>query len=182
MAEDARWLERFHGGDRAVLEECYREHFQTVERSVGAVLSGADRDTVVHEVFFRLLTRREVRAGFAGGSMPAWLGVVARNLALDHVRRYRREEVVAPGVAAALAERAADPPLEDDLDARRLIGRFRSDVLPARWRPVFEARFVAQLSQREAAARLRMHRTTLAYQEARIRRLLRRFLLRGDPP
>lgn len=181
MAEDARWLERFHGGDRAVMEECYREHYQTVARGVGAVLAGADRDTVVHEVFFRLLTRRDVRAGFQGGSLAAWLGTVARNLALDHVRRYRREEVVAPDAAAALAERAGDPP-DDDLDARRLIERFRREVLPARWRPVFEERFVAQRSQRDAAAHLRMRRTTLAYQEARIRRLLRRFLLSGDPP
>ena len=181
MAVDARWLERFHGGDRVVLEECYREHYATVARSVGAVLSGADQETVVHEVFFRLLTRRDVRAGFEGGSLAAWLGVVARNLAIDHARRHRREPVVAPDTMAALAERAAEPP-EDDLDARRLIDRFRRDVLPAPWRPVFEARFVAQLSQREAAAQLRMRRTTLAYQEVRIRRLLRRFVLRGDPP
>ncbi|NPC78158.1 RNA polymerase subunit sigma-70, partial [Pyxidicoccus fallax] len=54
---------------------------------------------------------------------------------------------------------------------------FRREHLPAKWAPVFEARFVRQLSQREAAAALGLHRTTLAYQELRIRSLLKKFLL-----
>ena len=42
---------------------------------------------------------------------------------------------------------------------------------------VFEARFVRQLTQREAASTLGISRTTLAYQEHRIRKLLRKHLL-----
>jgi RNA polymerase sigma-70 factor (ECF subfamily) len=136
---------------------------------------------VVHEVFYRLLTSREVRAGFRGGSLAAWLTTVARNQAIDHARRFGREETVAPEVAARLAERATEGPegIEDGIDARRLLERFRRECVPARWDRVFVARFVDQLSQREAAARLEIRRTTLAYQELRIRRLLERFLLRG---
>jgi RNA polymerase sigma-70 factor (ECF subfamily) len=50
-------------------------------------------------------------------------------------------------------------------------------VLPPAWLDVFQARFIDHLSQCEAAARLGKRRTTLAYQELRIRRLLRKFLL-----
>jgi len=50
-------------------------------------------------------------------------------------------------------------------------------VLPAKWATVFEARFVLGLDQRSAATRIGVSRTTLAYQEIQIRRLLRRFLL-----
>lgn len=179
---DERWLRRFHDGDRTVIEECYRDHFETVDRSVGGLLAGADKETVVHEVFFRIMTRRDVRLGFRGGSFAGWLATVARNQAIDHVRRSRREEAVAPDIAVRLADSMAAAPADDSLDARRLVARFRSQCLPQEWDRVFVARFVEQLSQREAAARLKMRRTTLAYQELRIRRLLRRFVTRGDKP
>jgi RNA polymerase sigma-70 factor (ECF subfamily) len=178
---DEDWLRRFHDGDRAVMEKCYRDHFETVERSVGAVLGGSDKETVVHEVFLRLLTRHEVRAGFRGGSLARWLATVARNHAVDHVRRYAREQAVAPEVVVGLAD-SASAMVDESIDARRIIDRFRRQCLSAPWDRVFVARFIEQLSQREAAARLGMRRTTLAYQERRIRRLLRRFLLRGGDP
>ena len=60
-----------------------------------------------------------------------------------------------------------------------MIERFRREVLPAKWADVFEHRFLRQLSQAEAAELLGIGRTTLAYQETRVRRLLRRFLLKG---
>jgi RNA polymerase sigma-70 factor (ECF subfamily) len=43
---------------------------------------------------------------------------------------------------------------------------------------VFDARFIQQLDQPEAARLLGMHRTTLIYQEYRVRTLLKRFVLR----
>ena len=68
-------------------------------------------------------------------------------------------------------------PLERTVEARLLVDRFRREVLPAKWARVFEARFVSGLDQRSAAAQVGISRTTLAYQEIQIRRLLRRFLL-----
>jgi RNA polymerase sigma-70 factor (ECF subfamily) len=70
--------------------------------------------------------------------------------------------------------------LEDAAEARLLVERFRRDHLPPDWQGVFDLRFLQQLPQREAATRLSLPRTTLAYRELRIRRLLRRFLLEGD--
>ena len=66
---------------------------------------------------------------------------------------------------------------ETGSEARLLIDRFKQTRLPADWLGIFELRFLQQLPQREAAAQLAIHRTTLAYRELRIRRLLRRFLL-----
>jgi RNA polymerase sigma-70 factor (ECF subfamily) len=173
--EDAdRWLADFHAGHRPVLEQCYREHYGTVQRAVGRVLSGADQETVIHEVFYRLISREEVRRSFRGGSLKAWLGTVAHHLALEYVRRRQREQ--------GAIERSQEPAEEsvevsEESDARLLIERFKRECLPAKWHAVFEARFLQQLPQREAARLLDIHRTTLAYQELRIRALLRRFLL-----
>src|SRR5262249_9495898 len=85
------WLMAFHAGERSCMEACYRDYFETVERAVGTILHGADRETVVHEIFFRLLTEEVLRQRFGGGSLAAWLRVIARNQAIDHARRRRRE-------------------------------------------------------------------------------------------
>ena len=177
--EDA-WLGAFHSGQRTCLEQCYRDHLHTVDRVVGAIVaSGADRETLVHEIFFRLLNEEALRRKFRGGSFSAWLRVVARNQAIDFARR-RQLEVRIPDDAAAPADPAAGPRLEQNIDLRLTLERFCAQVLPPKWHRVFAARFVEQLDQPAAARSLGMRRTTLAYQEYRIRKLLRRFILRGE--
>jgi RNA polymerase sigma-70 factor (ECF subfamily) len=174
------WLRSFHKGDAAALEGLYRDHFDTVDRAVAGVLRGADRETVVHEVFLRLMTVESLRRDFVGGSLASWLRVVARNQAIDHARRRQLEGQVLDRIAA---ERP--PPIEDRLEeraeARLTLERFRTEVLPAKWERVFVARFVEHRDQPEAARALGMRRTTLAYHEYRIRKLLHRFILRGEP-
>jgi RNA polymerase sigma-70 factor (ECF subfamily) len=174
----ASWLARFHAGDREVLAACYRDHFATVEAAVRRYVGGADQETVVHDVFYSLLSSRRTRQGFHGGSLGAWLTTVARNRAIDYLRAHARLGSVDPRTAEALPSEGPDP--AQQAEARLLIERFRRELLPDRWVAVFEARFVRQLSQREAAAALGCSRTTLAYQEHRVRRLLRRFLLQGE--
>jgi RNA polymerase sigma-70 factor, ECF subfamily len=177
--EEERWLRRFHDGEHAIIEGIYREHFSAVSRAVTTMLGRSDRDTVIHEVFLRLLTQRELRSSFHGGALPAWLTAVSRNHAVDFLRRRNRE---IPIGSATVFVAGSDPWASGTAssEARVLIDRFRNDVLPPKWAGVFEARFVRQLSQPEAAAALGIGRTTLAYQEARVRHLLRRFVLRGD--
>jgi RNA polymerase sigma-70 factor (ECF subfamily) len=171
------WVRRFHAGERAIIEEVYRQHYGTVARGVSILRRPADRETAIHEVFLRLLGDPGLRAGFREGDLGAWLRVVARNHAIDWARRSRRE-VVAAG------DLGAEPPVGDSGEARAharvLVERFRREVLPAKWDGVFEARFLRQLTQEEAALQLGVRRTTLSYQEARVRRLLRRFLLKGN--
>jgi RNA polymerase sigma-70 factor (ECF subfamily) len=177
--QDARWLDRFHAGDRALLDECYRDHFRVVETAVGHVLRGADKETVIHDVFLQLLARDELRRGFTGGSFAAWLATIARHQAIDFWRRYRRERSLDELASSGNPAEPVQPvePFERTVEARLLIDRFRRDSLPAKWARVFEARFVSGLDQRSAAAQIGVSRTTLAYQEIQIRRLLRRFLL-----
>ena len=177
-AHDALWLTRFHAGDREVMEGCYREHFRVVESAVGQVLRGADQETVIHEVFLQLLARAELRRGFSGGSFSAWLATVAHHQAIDYWRRHRRERLLDQSAADSLPAEPVQPveSFERTVEAHLLIDRFRREVLPPKWAAVFEARFVGGLDQRSAAARVGIGRTTLAYQEIQLRRLLRRFL------
>jgi RNA polymerase sigma-70 factor (ECF subfamily) len=166
-------LDSFYRGERDAMERCYREQFAAVNAAIGQFLGGADRETAVHEVFARLIAREDVRRAFQGGSLRAWLAMVARNHAIDYRRRLSRE---APLTGAAAD--AAGPPgsLEGAAEARQLIERFRRDLLPAAWAPVFDLCVVRQMTQREAAKALGISRTTLAYRELLIRRRLRRFI------
>ena len=94
LGEDGtdRWLVDFHAGRRSVLEQCYRELYPTVQRAVGRVLTGADQETVIHEVFYRLISREDLRRSFRGGSLKAWIATVAYHQALEYVRRQQREQ------------------------------------------------------------------------------------------
>jgi RNA polymerase sigma-70 factor (ECF subfamily) len=179
-----RWLQDFHAGRRPVLEQCYRELYGTVQRAVGRVLSGADQETVIHEVFYRLISREELRRNFQGGSLKAWIATVAYHQALEYVRRQQREQgALEQAWDLGQSEAQEAPELASECEARLLVERFRRECLPAKWQGVFEARFLRQLPQRDAARELGLHRTTLAYQELRIRSLLKRFLLsEGSTP
>jgi RNA polymerase sigma-70 factor, ECF subfamily len=170
-------LDEFYAGNRAALERCYREHFADVLRAVGRFLSAADAETVTHEVFYRLLSNEALRRNFHGGNFGAWLRQVAVNEARDHLRRHRRESSDDGVEAASTEQRAESASASDEIEAKMLIDRFVRERLPASWSGVFQERFLRQRSQRDAARELSMHRTTLVYQEARIRALLRKFLL-----
>ena len=168
-------LAGFHRGDADVIERCYRDYFDVVDSAIRQVLTPADRETVIHEVFWRLLSNPELRRSFHGGSMASWLATVTRNLAIDYLRRLSREVALPAG-----DPHQPVPALDGEVDARLLLEQFQRDRLPPAWRPVFEMRFLRQLSQREAATALRIRRTTLAYRELRIRQSLRAFLMEDE--
>jgi RNA polymerase sigma-70 factor (ECF subfamily) len=100
---------------------------------------------------------------------------VARNQAIDYQRRLGRET----GLGAEGAQPASQP-WHEAAEARVLIERFRREHLRPEWAPVFELRFLQQLTQHEASRALGVSRTTLAYRELRVRSALRAFLLEDD--
>lgn len=173
-------LAEFYAGSRRAMSQLYLDHFVTVDRAIGRVLQGADKETVIHEVFCRVIGDADLRASFRGGSLRAWISTVARNCAIDHWRRSRRERP--SGTCSEFDDTHQVPSFEASVEARQLITRFREERLPEKWRRVFDVRFVRQLDQAEAARALGMRRTTLLYQEIRIRRLLRKFVLRAEAP
>ena len=171
---------RFQAGDREFFGHLYRETYETVDAAVGRVLRGADRDTVVSDLYLRLLTKPELRRSFTGGSLRAWLATLAHNLAVDFWRRNRREtslEADGPPLIDPMVRR-----VEEQAELKLFIDRFKRDGLPEELWPLFQARFIERLDQREAARRLGMHRTTLAYRELRVRRYLKAFLRKRSLP
>jgi len=158
----------------------YQEHFQSVDGAIGRVLQGVDREAVAQDVFARVFTEPEFRAKFSGGSIRAWLCTVGRNRAIDHLRKIGREDLVEHHTLERVGGATEQEHTFERREAKALIDRFREEVLPPKWKDVFEARFIEQLSQRDAAKKLGIARTTLAYQELRIRSKLKAFLTGDD--
>jgi len=171
-------VDGFHAGTAEALEKCYREHYADVRAAVGRVLQGADAETVVHQVYYRIVSDAAHRARFREGNLAAWLTTVARNEAIDFARRRQRERPL----SREIQEDAGAAVAEGEHDAKMLVERFVRERLPEKLRPLFEARFLEQRSQRDAAAALGMQRTTLAYQEHQIRGMLKAFLLEEEEP
>jgi RNA polymerase sigma-70 factor (ECF subfamily) len=179
--DDASARARFHAGEREFLGLLYRETYEAVDTAVGRVLRGADRETVAHDLYLRLLSKPELRRNFTGGSMRSWLATLAHNLAVDFWRHHRRESSLedrdTPPLIDPMSQR-----MEEQAELNLFVERFKRDGLPEDLWPLFEVRFLERLDQREAARRLGMHRTTLAYRELRLRRFLRAFLRKRSLP
>jgi RNA polymerase sigma-70 factor (ECF subfamily) len=164
---------RFLRGDRDVLEQIYRDSFEAVRRAAGRVLrEPADRDGVVQQVFTEVVSDRRLRATFRGGDLGAWLSGIARHKAIDFARRERRltelSEIPEPAVAPG--------PLDD---FRHELERF-ARRLPDDRRRLVELRFVAGMTQVEAAGALGIPRSTLEDWERQIKRALEEYLLSGE--
>src|SRR5687768_4248927 len=87
----AAWLVAVAGGDRNSLAVLYG---QTSSRLLGVVVRMLRRRELAEEVLHDVYLRVWDRARFfdpARGSAMGWLVAIARNAALDHLRRHRRE-------------------------------------------------------------------------------------------
>jgi RNA polymerase sigma-70 factor, ECF subfamily len=163
------FLAGFHAGEHWAVEKAYRDHGARVIAAARGLVGAVDAETIAHEVFYRLLANEKMRASFRGGNLGAWLCQVAVRSAVDDLRRRRRE--------AKHETEESTTEIDEELEAKILIERFRTEVLPAEFEALFDARFLRQLPQRDAARELGIPRSTLVYQEQKVRDLLTHFLL-----
>jgi RNA polymerase sigma-70 factor (ECF subfamily) len=134
---DAELVARCRAGDQSAWEALVRRHSGLVAAIVrgGFRLAPADAEDVFQEVFTRLYMRLDdLRDGQA---VRGWIAQVARNVALDHIRRSGREVVTGEPVD----EHAFDEPLRDLDEA--LSVRAALERLPAHLREILD-RFFAR--------------------------------------
>jgi len=92
-------------------------------------------------------------------SFEAWLFAVARNLAIDHLRRLKPESLDEPapgdptGAPAVAGLRSADPPPLEGILARERAGRLAAALgeLPVIYREVLSLRFEEEMKLEEVA-------------------------------
>jgi RNA polymerase sigma factor (sigma-70 family) len=129
-------------------EALYRSARDDVYAYVATLLhDGAAAEDVTAQAFERALRRRRSYDG-RKGTPRAWLFGIARNAALDELRRRTR--------TAALAAEPADlaaPPADEEADRaiRRAVVRTALATLPAREREIVALKFHAGLDNAELA-------------------------------
>jgi RNA polymerase sigma factor (sigma-70 family) len=164
---DAELIARCRAGDQTAWEALVRRHSGLVVAVVrgGFRLSPADAEDVFQEVFTRLYVRLgTIREGQA---VRAWIAQVARNAALDQIRRSGREVVTGD----PLDESAFDEPLrgvEEALSIRAAMAQ-----LPAHQQEILDRFFARDESYDTIGAELGIPPGTIASRISRALAALR---------
>jgi len=179
-------LQAFHAGGRGVLTAVYRKHVDEVEGTVSRYCRGADAECVTHELFLSIVEKQGLRQQFQGGDLGAWLRTLGARRAIDHLRRRKRTPLLFdPGSMEGRLEPVGEEQGILDRDqARQLhaaLGRFASEEAPdldERTAGVFRLRFQEQITQKAAALRLGIPRSTFISYERRLMKRLGAYLRR----
>ena len=95
MTEEAflAGIRKMQKEDREGLKEIYEAYFPYIFKIVNEILQNReDAEDVTQEFFIRLY--RVASMYKEGSGHKGWMATIARNLALDHIRKYSREEAV----------------------------------------------------------------------------------------
>ena len=149
---------------------CTRRFLGTARR-----LSGGDAlaEEVLQESWIRVLTHA---CEYRGGS-PAcsWVGMIVANCAKDYRLREGRERIATPAFAEG-----GDPTLNPEVRAqeRELLALLHAvvDELPAKFREVYEMRYLERLSTSETASRLGISKSAAGTRLGRAVRMVKKQL------
>lgn len=86
-------IRNMNRGDRDALKEVYEEYVSYIYGIVRQLLSTREEaEDITSEFFIRLWEKSESYRG--GSGHKGWMATIARNLAIDYIRKRKREEVV----------------------------------------------------------------------------------------
>jgi RNA polymerase sigma-70 factor, ECF subfamily len=143
---------RAQRGDGSALEALYVGHVDRIYAYLAAMVGNRhDAEDLTVQTFVRVM---ESIGRFEQRSTPfeAWLFRIARNLAVDHFRRARRDEPAESLPREAPSQPSAEELALSKLDHRGLLAHVRR--LPQPQRQVLGLKFLLSLSNAETATAL----------------------------
>jgi len=129
-------------------ESLYRSCADDVFAYVASLLRDTSAAEDVTATAFERAYRRRALFDLRRGTPRAWVFAIARNAALDELRRRRRTGSMSGEIADPTVDLAGD---DDELAERRLLVRDGLAALDPREREVILLKFVGQLSNSELA-------------------------------
>jgi RNA polymerase sigma-70 factor (ECF subfamily) len=146
---DATLLSAVRSGDEHAMVQLYDRHSAIVYSVALRVLrdTGAAED-ILQEVFMQLWRSPEVFDA-RRGSLPGWLAVIARNRAIDSLRKRRPETDITEIVVSI------EPDLASGAEWTRVLEKIRSTLtsMPSPQRSALEMAFFEGLTHTEIAAK-----------------------------
>ena len=146
---DSVLMSRIRAGDEDALAALHDRYAQVVYSVALRVLGETTQaEDILQEIFLQLW-RDPQRFDSNRGSLGAWLAVIARHRAIDHLRRRRPESDIEDVVVSV------DSNLERITDRNMAMAKIRSAVeqLPAEQRQPLELAFFHGLTHPEIAAK-----------------------------
>ena len=146
---DAEIIARIYSGDEGAMEMLYDRYSPVVYAVALRVLS--DRNTaedILQDVFMQLW-RNPQSFNASRGSLATWLAVIARNRAIDQLRRKH------PEVELSETLISVDPDLENTAERKQAIEKVRAVLatMPAEQRSALEMAFFEGLTHVEIAGK-----------------------------
>ena len=140
---------RIRTGDEQAMAQLY-DRYSSIVYSVALRVLGdtGGAEDVVQDVFMQLW-RNPAAFDSSRGSLPAWLAVIARNRAIDAIRKRRPEDDIAETIVSV------EPDLAGETERARAIEKVRGTLgaMPAPQRDALEMAFFEGLTHSEIAAK-----------------------------
>ena len=145
---ELRLVESARNGDRAAFTELYQQYARMVHGIVLARAPRTEADDLVQDVFFfawrKIHTLRDA-AAFGG-----WIGMIARNRAMDYHRQKNETEELTEAMAETLPDRRAEKP-QQRTEALAVLNTIKA--LPEAYRETLILRLVEGMTGPEIAVR-----------------------------
>ena len=154
MDNGASSYRRFLSGDDEGFSEIVREYRDGLQRFLSGFVGNPDTaEELTEETFFRLLIKKPRFRGDA--SFKSWLYAIGRNVAVDWIRRRRKELSLTDELRDAIPDDSADPERLTWAEERRRLVHRAMRTLPAEYRQVLLLSYYDGLPNREIARVLR---------------------------
>lgn len=146
---DAEIIARIYSGDEGAMALLYDRYSHAVYAVALRVLSDSSAAEDILQDVFMQLWRNPQAFNASRGTLAAWLAVIARNRAIDCLRKRRPEEEAAETVISV------DPDLENTAERNRAMEKVRSVLagMPGDQRAALEMAFFEGLTHREIAGK-----------------------------
>ena len=164
-------MERMRSGDRSALHEVYESYIGYIYTIVLQTISNReDAEDVTSEFFMKLWrladTYRE------GNGHRAWMAAIARNMAVDLLRRTKRE-VLTDDFADTIPESASDVSVEQEVIADMSLRQALDSLKPGE-REVVHLKIMGEMTFQEIADILKIPLGTVTWRYQNAIRKLRR--------
>ena len=149
VSTDAALMSAIRSGDQSAMGMVYDRYSSIVYAVALRVLADAGAaEDVLQEVFMQLW-RNPAAFDSKRGNLGAWLAVIARNRAIDVLRKRRPETDIDDVIVSV------EPDLASDAERSRLVTKIRAALsgMPAAQRSALEMAFFEGLSHTEIAAK-----------------------------
>lgn len=164
-------MERIKSGDKEALHDIYQAYIGYIYSVVlGVVQNKEDAEDVTSEFFIKLWKLADTYQG--GNGHKAWLATIARNMAIDLIRK-NKKVVLTDDFVDTMAENASDECIEDDVISDMSLKNVLETLKPNE-REVINLKIMGELTFQEIANVLKVPLGTITWRYQNALKKLRR--------